>query len=180
MIEPRALTEQVTMRLQRLEDAPAIVAAFKKNREHLAPWNPSRPEEFFTEEGQQLDMLQQATSLEAGDLVPFVLTSSNEIVGMISLYAIIRGPVQSAVVGYWVDVDQLGRGLASRALLAVIDLARDELALHRIEARTMVDNGASQSVLRKAGFVQIGLAPRYMRVQDEWRDHFLFQLLLND
>jgi ribosomal-protein-alanine N-acetyltransferase len=52
-----------------------------------------------------------------------------------------------------------------------------ELDLHRAEAATLVENVASQRVLEKAGFERIGLAPRYLRVNDVWRDFFLFQRL---
>ena len=35
-----------------LDDAPALAAAYVRNREHLGRWDPVRPESFFTAEGQ--------------------------------------------------------------------------------------------------------------------------------
>ncbi len=89
-----------------------------------------------------------------------------------------RGPLQSAIVSYWVDEGHTGHGLASQAVAEVVDLAFGELELHRLEAGTLVDNVASQRVLEKNRFERFGLAPRYLLIAGEWRDHILFQRTL--
>ena len=58
-------------------------------------------------------------------------------------------------------------------------MARDELGLHRIEASTLLHNVASQRVLQKAGFQQIGMAPRYLQIAGKWQDHNLYQVVLH-
>jgi ribosomal-protein-alanine N-acetyltransferase len=180
VIEPVQLTDEVTLRIVREEDAAAFANAFVKNRDHLARWNPFHPEEFFTEAGQKTEILKQLAAFDAGTSAPWILVSGDVIVGTISLYSITLGPLQSAVLGYWIDVDQTGKGLASRAVGSVIAIARDELGLHRLEAGTMLENHASQRVLAKAGFVEFGLAPKFLFVRDVWEDHRLFQILLHD
>jgi ribosomal-protein-alanine N-acetyltransferase len=62
---------------------------------------------------------------------------------------------------------------------AIVTAAREELGLHRLEASTLTHNHASQSVLRKAGFEQIGFAPRYLRIAGRWQDHNLYQVILH-
>lgn len=57
-------------------------------------------------------------------------------------------------------------------------LAADELHLHRIQAGTLVDNVASQTVLRKCGFIEFGLAPEYLLIAGRWQDHRVFQRIL--
>ncbi|PII83823.1 hypothetical protein BMH25_06900 [Leucobacter sp. OLCALW19] len=52
MFESRMIVPDVSLRVMLPEDAPALSAASERNREHLAPWEPVRPEEFFTEEWQ--------------------------------------------------------------------------------------------------------------------------------
>jgi ribosomal-protein-alanine N-acetyltransferase len=66
------------------------------------------------------------------------------------------------------------------ALESVVHFARDDLKLHRLEAQTLLHNAASQRVLAKLGFEQIGLAPRYLRIAGTWQDHRLFHLILDD
>lgn len=90
------------------------------------------------------------------------------------------GAFRSGNLGYWVDAAYNGRGLATGAVELVCQAAGERLGLHRIEAGTLVRNLASQRVLGKAGFELIGTAPRYLHIDGEWRDHLLFQRILND
>lgn len=88
-------------------------------------------------------------------------------------------PFQSAGLGYWVDKSYAGRGLASAAVQVIVDMARDELGLHRIEASTLLHNIGSQRVLLKAGFQQIGMAPQYLQIAGKWQDHNIYQVVLH-
>jgi ribosomal-protein-alanine N-acetyltransferase len=65
--------------------------------------------------------------------------------------------------------------VATRAVGLAVEQAFGRIGLHRLEAGTLVDNLASQRVLEKNGFVRIGVAPRYLRIAGDWRDHILFQ-----
>lgn len=58
--------------------------------------------------------------------------------------------------------------------------AREELGLHRVEAGTVLANTASQRVLAKAGFTEIGVAPRYLHIDGARRGHRLFRRILHD
>ena len=73
-----------------------------------------------------------------------------------------------------------GRGLATRAVAAIVAEAFGPIGLHRVEAGTQPENLASQRVLEKNGFVRIGLAPSYLRIAGEWRDHILYQRVADD
>ncbi len=99
---------------------------------------------------------------------------------MVNLFHIHREALQCGTLGYWVDHSRNGRGLATGAVGEILSYAFAELALHRVEAATLVDNLPSQRVLEKNGFERIGLARRYLRIDDEWRDFVLFQRLAGD
>ena len=144
------------------------------NRAFLEPFEPPRPESFFTPDG-------QAAWLASGDgLRLAILDDDGGIAGAISLSHIVRGPLQSAVVGYWVDESRNGRGLAGRALAETVELAFGELGLHRLEAGTLLDNAASQRVLRRNAFTEIGVARKHLLIGGLWRDHLLFERLADD
>ena len=97
--------------------------------------------------------------------------------GVDALANVVRGPFQSANVGYFVAREHNGRGLATMAVRLVVEEAFSAVGLHRVEAGTLVDNIGSQRVLTKAGFEQFGLARRYLHIGGAWRDHLLFQRL---
>ncbi|MFE0578264.1 GNAT family N-acetyltransferase [Streptomyces sp. NPDC058874] len=176
------IIDGVEMRGVALDDAAALAEAFARNRAYMTPFEPARPEAFYTELGQRERIGQQLQSRAAGRLMPYVLVdlASGTPLGTINLGNIQHGPLSSGGLGYWVDEACRGKGLATAAAQEVCRIARDELGLHRVEAGTLVDNLASQRVLAKAGFEQYGLAPRYLHINGAWRDHRLFQRILHD
>ncbi|WP_284755258.1 GNAT family N-acetyltransferase [Arthrobacter sp. efr-133-R2A-120] len=180
MIEPRQLSESVSMRVLRVSDAAALAAAYVRNRAYLSPWEPLRPEEYYTETWQSADIANRLVAHEAGEAHPLGLFDGDRLIGRFNVAGIVRGPFQSAGLGYWVDSEYAGRGLASATVQAVVEMARDELGLHRIEASTLLHNSASQRVLLKAGFQKIGMAPRYLQIAGKWQDHNLYQVVLHD
>jgi ribosomal-protein-alanine N-acetyltransferase len=109
-----------------------------------------------------------------------VLTEGDRIIGVITLNDLVLGPFRNADLGYWLAVDAVGRGLATRAVEAVAEIADTELRLHRIAASTRTNNIASQRVLQRTGFVQIGTAPTYLHIAGRWQDSNLYQRILND
>jgi ribosomal-protein-alanine N-acetyltransferase len=101
-------------------------------------------------------------------------------IGRITLSNVIRWNFQSCNVGYWVSEAHNGLGHATAALGQMCRVAFDELGLHRIEAGTLLANEASQQVLQKSGFTKIGIAQKYLNIANVWRDHVLFQRVVED
>jgi ribosomal-protein-alanine N-acetyltransferase len=160
----------------RPEDCDELAALYLANRDFLAPFEPLRPPEFFTADGQRQRL---AVQLE-GETHPFAILDDGAIAGTINLFSIVRESLQSGTIGYWVDHGRNGRGLATGAVGAMLDYAFEDLDLHRVEAATLVHNVSSQRVLEKNGFERIGLARRFLRIDDECRDFLLFQRLADD
>ncbi|MGI5285878.1 GNAT family N-acetyltransferase [Nonomuraea polychroma] len=180
VIEAVALTDDVVLRPATEGDAAALHRAYVRNRDHLRPWEPRRPEEFFTLRGQARRLADVLEQQAAGRAVPWVIADGEEIVGRMTLNTIVRGPWLSADLGYWTDARYTGRGLASKAVAEVCRMADQEVGLHRIAACTLLHNVASQRVLLKCGFEPYGVAPLYLEIDGKWQDHRLFQRILND
>jgi len=71
-----------------------------------------------------------------------------------------RRPSGAVELGYWIARASWGRGFATEAGRALIDIART-LGLPQLEASHFIDNPASARVLDKLGFESTGLiAPR--------------------
>lgn len=175
----RPLDAEHVLRSVRTGDGEALARAYTANRSHLAPWEPVRSEEFFTTAWQEAHARQCVEDAATGRSIRFVIESADgEIRGRMNINNIVRGAFWSADLGYWVDASQTGRGLATRAVAEVIDYARMELRLHRLQAATLLHNVGSQRVLAANGFERIGMAPQYLKIAGEWQDHLLFQRLL--
>ncbi|MFF2810756.1 GNAT family N-acetyltransferase [Streptomyces sp. NPDC058000] len=184
------LTPDVLMRPAELADAAGFSRAYLRSLDHLRHTEPHRADGYYTPAGQADRLREQLAERDAGRVMPWVLvreadggseeSGEPDVVGAITLSQITYGPLRSASVGYWIDAGHLRRGLAAAALRAVCEAADRELGLHRVEAGTLVDNTASQRVLTGCGFTPYGTAEKYLHINGAWRDHRLFQKILND
>ncbi|MFF2271552.1 GNAT family N-acetyltransferase [Agromyces sp. NPDC058136] len=179
MLDAVELVDGVVMRLLDPGDGPALAEAYARNREHLAPWEPLRTPEFFTAAWHHRDVAGALARLQAGTSLPFVLVEGERVVGRLNLSDVVRGVFQNANLGYWVDGEATGRGLATMAVGVALHHAR-AAGLHRVQAGTLVHNTGSQRVLERNGFARFGLARRYLRIAGEWQDHAMFERLLDE
>ncbi|WP_327289231.1 GNAT family N-acetyltransferase [Streptomyces sp. NBC_01198] len=79
-----------------------------------------------------------------GVLIRTVL-ADGEVVGSVSVY----GPPEEREVTYWIDRAHWGRGIATAALSALLDLE----PIRPVYAHAVSDNTGSIRVLQKCGFV---------------------------
>ncbi|GAA1293692.1 hypothetical protein Psi02_42760 [Planotetraspora silvatica] len=177
---PVTVIDEISLRLVTLADAEALRQAYLRNREHLLPWDPDRDEYFYTLDGQADRVRGLLVQQDSGRALPWVFADGDRIVGTMTLSNIVLGPFRSASLGYWIDADYSGRGLATRGVEFVCRTADEHLGLHRIEASTLIDNVRSQRVLTACGFRLIGTAPDYLHINGAWRENRLFQRILNE
>ena len=166
-----------SIRLLTLADAPTLAELLTISRAFMAPYEPVRAEDYYTEAGQLAVLHAALDRHELGVTLPLGILDGGRLVGRITLNEIVRGPLQSCGMGYWVNEADNGRGLATAAVRETVALAFDELGLHRVEAGTLLDNHRSQKVLARNGFLRFGLAPEYLHIAGRWQDHVLFQRL---
>jgi RimJ/RimL family protein N-acetyltransferase len=169
-----AVTGELHLRAATPEDAAAFFDYALRNREHFAPFEPVRGDAAFT-----LDAMRERLT-PTDQRVPFVAVRDGRIVGQATLSNIARGAFQNCTLGYSVDEHESGAGIATALVRHAVREAFTAHQLHRVEAGTLLHNLASQRVLAKAGFRQIGVSPRHVRIAGRWQDHLLFALTAED
>lgn len=91
---------------------------------------------------------------DAGCRASWLMVENGEIVGLCSYR---RPPENGRVeIGYGVAPTRRERGIATRAVAAMLCVIETDLSIHTIEAETTINNPASGAVLRKNGFLQTG------------------------
>lgn len=164
------------------QDPATVLSLYVRNRAHLSPWEPVPVPGFHTIEGQRARSLESAASRAAGRGAEFAIVEDEggALVGRVGLSGIMRGPFQSAHLGYLVDAAHCGRGYASEAVRQLLTVAFGELRLHRVEAAVMPANTASLRAIARAGFREEGLARRYLLINGVWEDHRIFARTVED
>lgn len=168
----RPLLRPLTMR-----DSEPLAELYRGNRDFLATWEPDEPDEFFTTQAQHEAVTTTLAQCRNGTTQAWVIVCDGELVGRINLNNIMMGALRSCSIGYWVAQQHGGRGIATHAVQEVVDIAFEELDLHRIDAFARVDNESSCRVLRKNGFQAVGVSRGHLHAAGRWQDEIYFQKL---
>lgn len=153
-----------------------------QSRVHLVPWEPAWPRDDLTKAAyrRRIKHYQREARDDLGYAFLVFEGESDQLVGGLTLSNVRRGVTQSAMLGYWLGAPHVGKGLMSAAVRAMLPHAFEPLRLHRVEAAVQPANSRSIAVLKRAGFVEEGLARRYLKINGVWQDHLLFAILAED
>lgn len=162
------------LRPPQASDAPQFLALARQSISLHAPWVKAP---LTTAEFRRWLMRGQT-----GELVSFLVcdSGSEKIAGVFNLSHLIRGPLNSAFLGYYGFLPQARQGLMRAGIELLLNHAFGKLRLHRIEANIQPGNEASLALVRGAGFRVEGFSPRYLKIGGRWRDHERWAILAED
>ncbi|MBD7916640.1 GNAT family N-acetyltransferase [Clostridium sp. Sa3CUN1] len=152
---------------------------YKRNKEHLKDYEPTRDNSFYTYEAQKELIIESYKNLMSGTGIDLGIYKADKLIGKIKISNIVYGVFKSGIVGYSIDEEYQGKGYMQEALKVVLKYAEEELELHRLEASVLTDNIKSKSVLLKCGFKEIGVNEKYLFINGAWRDHITFYKILD-
>jgi [ribosomal protein S5]-alanine N-acetyltransferase len=152
------------------------------SRAHLVPWEPAWPRDDLTKSAyrRRIRHYQREARDDLGYAFLMFDSGNERLIGGLTLSNVRRGVTQSAMLGYWLGLPYVGSGSMTSAVKALLPHAFEQLRLHRIEAAVQPANQRSVGVLKRAGFIEEGLARRYLKINGVWQDHLVFAILAED
>ncbi|MDL2294656.1 GNAT family N-acetyltransferase [Ruminococcaceae bacterium OttesenSCG-928-D13] len=169
-----------TDRLVLLQSDPALAGQtldfYERNKAFFKEIDPLREKLFYTEDFQRRALardLRGARELTALRLWlrPKELPENAPLIGMVALGGITFGAFRSAFVSYKLDHEWTGLGLMAEGLAQLVEIAFEDIGLHRLEANVMPRNTKSIALVQRLGFENEGLAKRYLNIGGVWEDH---------
>jgi ribosomal-protein-alanine N-acetyltransferase len=180
-VVPLIHTRRLALVVPDPSDAERMLRYATDNREHLAPWEPIRPESYFTLASWRRDLAMARPEFRQGISLRLILLDGTDlrgpVLGTANFRNIVRGVFQACHLGYSLDHRKQGQGLMREALEGAINYAFKEMNLHRIMANHMPANDRSARLLVSLGFQREGLAKDYLMIAGAWRDHILTSLV---
>lgn len=180
-VHPSIITQRCALRLPESEEANLMCDFVIENKNHLLPYEPSHPQDYY-----QIDFWQKKIHQLRDDFVNdkscclnIYLRENNQLIGTINYSHFIRGGFQSCFLGFKIAEKIQNQGLMTEALKASIIYVFRTLNLHRIAANYMPCNITSEKVLKKCGFKKEGMAENYLCINGRWEDHVLTSLINN-
>jgi [ribosomal protein S5]-alanine N-acetyltransferase len=180
-LSTRIVTERLVLRPPTTNDIAAMRRALRNNSAHLRPWSvaPAPGEDPTSLASVSRAVLQHRREWKRGQTFVLIIGPREDdrtVIGRIALGGVLRGAFQNAYLGYWIDQQHQGQGLATEAVRALTAFAFSAAQLHRIQAAVMPRNSGSLRVLEKAGYRREGFAERYLYIAGRWEDHVLYAL----
>ncbi len=116
----------------------------------------------------------------AGSQYAFGIFIDGAFAGELNLNNVVRGAMQSATIGYWIDRARAGRSFMSESIVVLAQFAFEELNLHRLEICIIPRNSNSRRVVEKLGIREEGIAQRFLEINGTWEDHMRFGLTIEE
>lgn len=169
-------TERLVLRALREDDLDAVVALHTdpdtirylpwplRTREQSAEWLRERADRDRLEHDG--DVVVYAVALHGSDALSGI--------GVLFLHSVEHA---QAEIGYALLPAVQGRGLGTELGRALLDLAFDRLAAHRVTAQVDPRNAASERVAARLGMRREGVHRHAYRVRGEWTDTAVWAVL---
>ena len=143
-------TARTTLRVLGPEWSDSLLRYRIRNREHLAPWEPTRDHTYYTAASSKERLEKDCEGFTRGQSICLwgVDTTASDVIGSCNFTNIVWGPFQACHLGF-------------------------SVGLHRIMANHMPSNIRSAKLLEGLGFEKEGFAKSYLQINGRWEDHIL-------
>ena len=115
-----------------------------------------------------------ADPFSAGQLRLIIDNQMGERVGILDLYDISEKDSR-ATIGICIHPHHRKKGLASRALEALLRFNRERLGLRQLTAKVSTENEEGLRLFEKNGFKKIALLPEWHKIGGKFHDFVLFR-----
>ena len=168
-------TSRLLLKTMEPFQAKEAMAFCQANKSFHGPFEPTRDDTYYTESYQQKVLAIEQVEMDQLRMLRlwmYLKDDPSRPIGNFALSNIVRGAFLSCFLGYKMDHRHLRQGYMQEALEKGIDIAFNDLGLHRIEANVMPRNTASLNLTEKLGFQKEGLALKYLKINNRWEDHY--------
>ena len=149
--------DEFVLRRYQVEDASALADAVSESLEHLRPWMPWIALEPTTLKDRVKLFAQWDRDWSEGVQYSYGMFRETRVVGGAGLMR--RIATDGLEIGYWVHVEFVGRGFATRAAGVLTTLGLSLSGVSHIEIHHDKANVASGRVPQKLGFDMVGEQP---------------------
>ena len=176
--------DRVSLRLLEPHHAAEVFAVIDANRDHVGKWLPwvettRSPEDVkaFAERALKDFVERKQAALSA--------LEDGKVVGGAGWHDWQTGEANnvwrgSFDIGYWLDERAQGRGIITRCVRAILDLAFGDYGLERVTIRAEPANARSRGVPRRLGFTLEGTHRHVCRWSGRWIDHEMYAMLADE
>jgi len=177
------VTDEITLRLPTLDDAPVLFDLFVQNREHLSEWQ-DWPLKIKTLEDCEAFIQRHQEEYKASIGLATLIIYNEQIVGMCDLSKIVM-LLRKAEIGYWIAKGIEGQGIVRQATLGLMEYAFETMNINRLalkykRASETHENIRSRRVAERLGFVREGVLRQDGMTKGVMMDMVMYSMLAEE
>lgn len=176
-VDPR-FTARYALRPFRKRDTEALLEAVRLSLPELYPFLPWANHGYNRVEAARFirDTTRAWREHRAYDFAIRATDGTGPHLGNASVWFVSRG-FRTGEIGYWIHSGHANQGAATEVTARMVQIAFEELGLHRVVLRIAVGNRGSERVAEKLGFTREGVLREELEVHGKWLDHTVYSLL---
>lgn len=172
------VNENLTIRMLKISEAPILFAMTNQSRDYLRKWLPWADHVKTVDDSlkfieRSFETYANRESLNCG------LFYKKQLVGIIS-FNNFDWTNYIGEIGYWLSIDQQGKGIMTQAVKALVDQAFTYFDLNKVEIHAALQNKKSQAIPERLDFKKEGVIREAERLNDRYVDHVIYGLLKNE
>lgn len=176
-------TDRLILQVLTPGHADQVLEFYKNNVDIFEPYEPTRPDNFYTKSYQKALLTCEYNSMVKMQSIRFWVFKKEDpdnIIGTVSFSNIQPYIYSSCNIGYKFDKQYHHQGYALESIKRLVEIIFHDYNLHRIKAYIMPDNTSSKNLIERAGFTFEGLARKNICIRDIWEDHEQYSLIRED
>lgn len=167
-------TQRLFLKVLEETDSEKVLDYLIHNKDFFSQFEPERDQNFYTIDFQRTQLRNDFNFIKNKSMLRlwiFKKDNPNKVIGEVTFYNIFPFVFSSCHIGYKSDKDEINKGIITEAVKKGIEIMFNEYGIHRIEAHVLPENKASLRVLAKLGFINEGIAHKFLEVNGVWEDH---------
>ncbi|HMT08600.1 MAG TPA: GNAT family protein [Pyrinomonadaceae bacterium] len=172
------IDDEVMLRRFRKDDVADVFRTVHRNSEHLIEFMHWMSPDYSLESAREFIEGATKTVSKSGSL-GFGIFRSQQLIGSIG-FVYFDELAEKTEIGYWIDREEQGKGIVSKACRKLIDWAFEDLNLNRIEIRCSSLNKRSSAIPERFGFKLEGHLRESEYRNGKLHDFLIFGLLRSE
>ncbi len=170
--------DEISLRTWTVDDVDRALEIVLRNRDHLQTWMQWMTVDYSIEHAKKF-IADAITSRIERKTLALAILRNDRLVGSTGFNRL-DWLARVCEIGYWIDRDEEGKGIVTRACRRMIAYAFDDLKMNRVEIRCSAENVRSAAVPERLGFRKEGVLRQAELISGELHDFNLYGLLAQD
>ena len=172
------IDDEIELRQFTPDDADIVFEAVHRNAEHLMEFMHWMTRDYSREMSRDF-INASIENRNKRESVGYGIFKTGRLIGAIG-FAAFDWPSNATEIGYWIDRQEEGKGIVSRACRQLIEYAFNDLGMNRIQIRCAAENIRSAAIPARFGFKKEGCLRQSQFRNGKLHDFLVFGLLRSE